>query len=122
VLAQILPELIIKSIFSRAQLLFMMPLYVLLIFCQVQINKMNIKVNIVKEFVEEHQFSLLDGAPMIRSLYYFPGQSVRKDIPPQEFPELIRNRRGLLWVDFTSEAPEICLPIPGILRLSLFGN
>jgi magnesium transporter len=48
---------------------------------------------------------------MIRSLYYSPGQSVRKDIPPQEFPELIRNRRGLLWVDFTSETPEICLPI-----------
>jgi magnesium transporter len=48
---------------------------------------------------------------MIRSLYYFPGQSVRKDIPPQEFPTLIRNRRGLLWVDFTSEPPETCLPI-----------
>jgi len=48
---------------------------------------------------------------MIRSLYYFPGQSVRKDIPPQEFPALIRNRRGLLWVDFTSEPPETCLPI-----------
>ena len=48
---------------------------------------------------------------MIRSLYYFPGQSIRKDIPPQEFPELIRNRRGLLWVDFTSEPPETCLPI-----------
>ena len=48
---------------------------------------------------------------MIRSLYYFPGQSVRKDISPQEFPELIRNRRGLLWVDFTSEPPETCLPI-----------
>ena len=48
---------------------------------------------------------------MIRSLYYSPGQSIRKDIPPQEFPELIRNRRGLLWVDFTSEAPETCLPI-----------
>ena len=48
---------------------------------------------------------------MIRSLHYSPGQSVRKDIPPQEFPELIRNRRGLLWVDFTSETPEVCLPI-----------
>src|SRR5215510_6121112 len=54
---------------------------------------------------------LLSGVPMIRSLYYFPGQPVRKDISPQEFPELIRNRRGLLWVDFTSEPPETCLPI-----------
>lgn len=48
---------------------------------------------------------------MIRSLYYFPGQSIRKDIPPQEFPELIQNRRGLLWVDFTSEPPETSLPV-----------
>lgn len=48
---------------------------------------------------------------MIRSLYYFPGQSIRKDIPPQEFPELIQNRRGLLWVDFTSEPPGTSLPV-----------
>jgi magnesium transporter len=48
---------------------------------------------------------------MIRSLYYFPGQSIRKDIPPHEFPELIQNRRGLLWVDFTSEPPETSLPV-----------
>jgi len=48
---------------------------------------------------------------MIRSLYYSPGQSIRKDIPPQEFPELIQNRRGLLWVDFTSEPPETSLPV-----------
>lgn len=48
---------------------------------------------------------------MIRTLYYFPGLSIRKDIPPQEFPELIQNPRGLLWVDFTSEPPESCLPI-----------
>lgn len=48
---------------------------------------------------------------MIRSLYYFPGQSIRKDVPPREFPELIRNRRGLLWVDFTSETPETSLSI-----------
>ena len=48
---------------------------------------------------------------MIRSLYYFPGQLIRKDVPPREFPELIRNRRGLLWVDFTSETPETSLSI-----------
>lgn len=48
---------------------------------------------------------------MIRSLYYTKGNPIRKDIPPQEFPKLIKNRRGLLWVDFTDEPPETCLPI-----------
>jgi len=48
---------------------------------------------------------------MIRSLYYMPGKPIRKNIPPEEFPKLIRNRRGVLWVDFTSETPENCLPI-----------
>ena len=48
---------------------------------------------------------------MIRSLYYFPGKAIRKNIPPQEFPTLIRNRRGLLWVDFTDEPVSSCLPI-----------
>lgn len=48
---------------------------------------------------------------MIRSLYYTPSKPIRKDIPPQEFPKLIRNRRGLLWVDFSNEPPETCLPI-----------
>ncbi len=48
---------------------------------------------------------------MIRSLYYLPGKPIRKDIPPQEFTKLIRDRRALLWVDFVSEPPETCLPI-----------
>ena len=48
---------------------------------------------------------------MIRSLYYLPGTPIRKDVPPQEFPELIRDPSALLWVDFTSEPPEACLPI-----------
>jgi magnesium transporter len=48
---------------------------------------------------------------MIRSLYLEPGKSMRKDMPPQEFPTLIRNRRGILWVDFVGEPPENCLPI-----------
>ena len=48
---------------------------------------------------------------MIRSLYYVPGQPIQKDLPPDEFPELIQNQQGLLWVDFISEPPEICLPI-----------
>ncbi|GAB4452397.1 MAG: magnesium/cobalt transporter CorA [Anaerolineales bacterium] len=48
---------------------------------------------------------------MIRSLYYAPGAPLRTNIPPREFPKLIRNRRGLLWVDFSDEPPETCLPI-----------
>ena len=48
---------------------------------------------------------------MIRSLYFVPGKSLRKDIPVHEFPKLTQNPEGLLWVDFVSEPPEICLPI-----------
>lgn len=48
---------------------------------------------------------------MIRSLYHLPGKPIRKNVSPQEFPKLIRDRRGLLWVDFTNEPPELCLPI-----------
>src|SRR6266508_224629 len=48
---------------------------------------------------------------MIRSLFFEPGKNIRKNIPPQEFPRLIRNRRGILWVDFVAEPPDICLPI-----------
>jgi magnesium transporter len=48
---------------------------------------------------------------MIHSLYYAPGKPIRKDIPPSEFSKLIKNRHALLWVDFTGEAPETCLPI-----------
>ena len=48
---------------------------------------------------------------MIRSLFFEPGKVIRKNLPPQEFPKLIRNRRGILWVDFVAEPPDICLPI-----------
>lgn len=48
---------------------------------------------------------------MIRSLYYKPGQPVRTDIPPLEFPRLIRDRRGMLWVDFIGEPEEEAEPI-----------
>jgi magnesium transporter len=48
---------------------------------------------------------------MIRSLYYLPDKPIRKNIPPQEFPQLIRNRRGLLWVDFSNESASDSLPI-----------
>ena len=48
---------------------------------------------------------------MIRSLYYHPSKPIRKDVPPQEFPRLIRDRKGLLWVDFENEPADTCLPI-----------
>ncbi len=48
---------------------------------------------------------------MIRSLYYVPGKDIRKDIPPKEFPQLIQDPQALLWVDFVSEPPEVCLPL-----------
>lgn len=43
---------------------------------------------------------------MIRSLYYKPGKPIRTDISPTEFPQLIRDKKGVLWVDFIGE-PEI---------------
>jgi magnesium transporter len=48
---------------------------------------------------------------MIRSLYFVPGKPIRKDIPADEFPQLTKNSQGLLWLDFVSEPPDICLPI-----------
>jgi len=48
---------------------------------------------------------------MIRSIYFLQGKPIRTDISPTEFPHLLRNKRGLLWVDFTSEPPETALPI-----------
>ena len=48
---------------------------------------------------------------MIRSLYYTPRKPVRKNIPPQEFGKLIRDKRGLLWIDFIGETPEATKPI-----------
>lgn len=48
---------------------------------------------------------------MIRSLYYKPGQPIRTNIPPAEFPRLIRDRKGTLWVDFIGEPEELAEPI-----------
>ena len=48
---------------------------------------------------------------MIRSLYYVPGHPIQKDLPPEQFPELIKNDQSVLWVDFISEPPAVCQPI-----------
>jgi magnesium transporter len=53
---------------------------------------------------------------MIRTLFFTPGKPVRTNIPPSEFPRLLRDRKGLLWVDFMGEPIEQAEPI-----LSQFG-
>jgi magnesium transporter len=48
---------------------------------------------------------------MIRTLFYQPGQPLRTGLKPEEFPRVLQEREGLLWVDFQGEAPEVCEPI-----------
>jgi magnesium transporter len=48
---------------------------------------------------------------MIRSLYFLPGKPLQTDLPPAQFPKLMKNPRGLLWVDLHGEPPEVCQPI-----------
>ncbi len=48
---------------------------------------------------------------MIRSLFFEPGKDIRKNMPSQEFQKLVRNKRGILWVDFVAEPPDISRPI-----------
>ena len=48
---------------------------------------------------------------MIRSIFFSPGKPTRTNIPPEEFPRLIRDKRGLLWVDFISEPAETAEPV-----------
>jgi magnesium transporter len=44
-------------------------------------------------------------------MYFLPKNPTRSDIPSEEFPRLLRDRRGLLWIDFASEPDENTLPI-----------
>ncbi|CAG1016619.1 Cobalt/magnesium transport protein CorA [Anaerolineales bacterium] len=48
---------------------------------------------------------------MIRAIFFSPGKPARTDVTPVEFHRLLRDKRGLLWVDFTSEPPETSQPI-----------
>ena len=48
---------------------------------------------------------------MIQTLLYTPGKPIRKEIPAEELPKLIRDRRSVLWVNFENEPAETCLPI-----------
>ncbi|MEW5939712.1 MAG: magnesium/cobalt transporter CorA [Chloroflexota bacterium] len=48
---------------------------------------------------------------MIRSLYFQPNRPLQLDLEPGEAIRALRNRRGLLWLDFVGEPPETCEPI-----------
>src|SRR6266702_2055126 len=51
------------------------------------------------------------GGFVIRSLFFTPDKSIRKNIPSAEFTKLIREQRGFLWIDFENEPVETSLPI-----------
>jgi magnesium transporter len=48
---------------------------------------------------------------MIRSIFYAPGKLLQTDLEPEAVLRAFRNRRGVLWVDFVAEPPEVCQPI-----------
>lgn len=48
---------------------------------------------------------------MIRSIYYQPGKPLQIDLKPDSLLKAILSRRGVLWVDFGGEPPEVCQPI-----------
>lgn len=48
---------------------------------------------------------------MIRSIFYQPGKPLQTDLEPDSLLKALRSRRGVLWVDFASEPPEVCQPI-----------
>ncbi len=48
---------------------------------------------------------------MIRSLFFTPGKQLFTDLPPEDFPALVQDRKGLLWVDFSGESSAVAEPI-----------
>lgn len=54
---------------------------------------------------------LATGDAMIRTFYYLPKHTLQEDLPPDKLSTAARNRKGLLWVDFSGEDPETCEPI-----------
>jgi len=48
---------------------------------------------------------------MIRSIFYQPGKPLRTDLEADALLKAFRAKRGVLWVDFVSEPPEVCQPI-----------
>ena len=48
---------------------------------------------------------------MIRTLFYSSGKPIRTEVSPTDFPKLLEEPKGLLWVDFIDEPPETAEPI-----------
>src|SRR3990170_1982841 len=48
---------------------------------------------------------------MIRTLFYSSGKPIRTDVSPTNFPKLLEEPEGLLWVDFIDEPPDTAEPI-----------
>ena len=48
---------------------------------------------------------------MIRSIFYQTGKPLQTDLGPDSLLKAFRSRRGVLWVDFIGEPPEVCQPI-----------
>lgn len=66
-------------------------------------------MNIQRVFIQNSV--ILEENFVIRSIFFTPGKPPRTDISPSDYHRLLRDRRGLLWVDFTSEPEETSLPI-----------
>jgi hypothetical protein len=52
-------------------------------------------------------FAIFRGKFHIPLNLFLSSKPTRPDILPSEFPRLLPDKRGLLWVGFTSEPPEI---------------
>jgi magnesium transporter len=48
---------------------------------------------------------------VIRSVFFQTGRPLQTDLKPEAFLKAFRSKRGVLWVDFVSEPPEVCQPI-----------
>lgn len=48
---------------------------------------------------------------MIRLLHRARGGGIRRDLPLDKLPRLLRQPGGMLWLDFSGEPPEACEPI-----------
>jgi magnesium transporter len=48
---------------------------------------------------------------MIRLLHRDRSGAVRRDVPLEKLPRLLRQPGGMLWLDFSGEPPEACEPI-----------
>lgn len=48
---------------------------------------------------------------MIRSIYYQPGKPIQTNIPDNDYTKFLRNKNGVLWLDFMGEPAETAEPI-----------